>query len=223
MTITHPVSLAATLDAANEAFFYEIPVSTRIRDEIIALLTHRQVQTGVNAGFFLPFTAETEIKPRLFSGEELHTAFAATHILLIEATRMIKLLAPDDFALPRALQNADRRMEKMCYSKFCPKGECKTLSIAYLRYLATGKSSDITNRINTLLTNLPEFRDGKGKWSGFPFFYTLLTLIELDEPQASQELQYSLPVCKKYQAQSWPVDPFSKRRREIIARALARS
>jgi hypothetical protein len=223
MVIAHPTNLAATLDSTAEAFFYERPIPTQMRDEIASLIASRQIQSGAKAGFFLPFAAETETTSHLFSGEELHTSFAENHFLLIEAARILKLLAQDNHAMPHHIQAANNRMEKMCYSKFCAKGECKTLTIAYLRYLAADKSQDSQPAINPLLTQLSEYRDGKGKWRGFPFFYTLLMLTELSDSQSSQELQYSAPICEKHQKQSWPADPHSNRRQEIITRAQSRS
>jgi len=67
------------------------------------------------------------------------------------------------------------------------------------------------------------YRDGKGKWDGFPFFYTLLLLTEADDPLATQELTYAAPVCEKQLTQNWHSDPISMRRQEILSRALARS
>jgi hypothetical protein len=69
----HPTSLFSTLDSAAEKLFYQESFSNSQREEIVALILNRQCQTGVNAGFFLPFTAESEMKFKLFSGELLKT------------------------------------------------------------------------------------------------------------------------------------------------------
>jgi hypothetical protein len=219
----HPTSLFSTLDSTAEKLFHHETFTNTLRDEIVALILSRQCQTGTNAGFFLPFTAESEVKIKLFSGEELRTSLAKIHGPMIEAVRILKILAPQGNAPTQAIQLANQRMEKMCYSSFCAKGECKALTIAYLRYLSLDGIESSAIRINTHLDSLASHRDGKGKWGSFPFFYTLLMLSEINDPLALQELQYASPACQKLKAQSWPNDPISKRRQEIIGAVLARS
>ena len=90
----------------------------------------------INAGFFLPLTAESEVKFKLFSGEPLKTSLAQNHLPMIEAVRILKLLGSQGHASTQAIHLANQRMEKMCYSSFCAKGECKALTIAYLRCIS---------------------------------------------------------------------------------------
>jgi hypothetical protein len=222
MTIIYPTSLSATLDATADSFFHQKLLPPNMREEIAAMIISRQCHSGVNSGFFIPFTAESEVKVKLYTGEQLNTDLARAHILLIEASRILKLLDLESDALTQCILLADQRMDKMCYSNFCTKGECKALSIAYLRYLLLDGSGNAASQIVTHLTKLNAQRDGKGRWGGFPFFYTVLTLSESDEPLAMQELQYVLPICEKQQAQNWLADPISIRHQEIIAKALAR-
>ena len=222
MIIIYPTSLSATLDATAESLFHQKSIPPNLQDEIATMMLHRQCQSGVNSGFFIPFAAESEAKVMLYTGEQLNTTLARTHILLIEAVRILKLLALESHALTQSIHLADQRMEKMCYSNFCAKGECKALTIAYLRYLLLDCTGNSTLKIKTHLTNLTDQRDGKGKWGGFPFYYTILALSESDEPLVIQELQYALPTCQKQQAQNWPADPISIRRQEIIAKALVK-
>jgi hypothetical protein len=221
--IIHPTSLSSTLDAAAEAIFYQNYLSNSLRHEIASLIISRQCQTGVNTGFFLLYAAESETKVKLFSGEQLNTNLARNHIPMIEAVRILKLLAYESHEVSHAIQLANQRIEKMCYSTFCAKGECKALTMAYLRVLSLDESGNSTSRINTHITNLAGQRDGKGRWGGFPFFYTLLMLSEINDPLATQELKYAAPFCEKQLSQNWFPDPFSKRRQDIIAKALARS
>jgi hypothetical protein len=221
--IIHPTSLTATLDATAEAIFYQNNISTSLRHDITNLIVSRQCQTGVNTGFFLLYAAESEAKVKLFSGEQLNTNLARNHIPLIEAVRILKLLDFGSHAVTHAIELANQRMEKMCYSTFCAKGECKSLTIAYLRVLSLDRSGNSAPRMISHITNLTNHRDGKGTWGGFPFFYTLLMLSETDDPLVMQELKYAAPFCEKQFSQNWSADPFSKRRQDIIAKALARS
>ena len=222
MIIINPTNLSATLDAASEVFFHQIVIPPNLQEDIAKMIINRQCQSGMNSGFFIPFAAESEVKVKLYSGETLNTALARTNILLIEAVRILKLLELDSHSVKQSIHLADQRMKKMCYSNFCSKGECRALTIAYLRYLFLDREGSSCSKIKTYLTNLTSQRDGKGKWGGFPFFYTVLALSESDEPLAMQELKYSLPICEKQQAQNWPADKISIRRQEIIGRVLAR-
>ena len=223
MPIIHPASLAATLDATDEALFFQKTIPVSVRKDVSDLLISRQIQSGSNAGCFIPFTAEAATESRLFSGERLNTAFASRHIQLIEAARLLKLLGMDDKATAKSIALAENHMNAMCYSKFCSKGECKSITVAYLRYLPTSDQKDSPAHINSLLTQLAAHRDEKGKWRGFPFFYTVLVLSEIDDPLAINEREYAAPVFQKPPGALLSTDPISRRRQAILARAFSRS
>ena len=223
MTIANPTSLTATLDKTAEAIFYQQPIRIPLREEIATLIASRQCQSGVNTGFFIPFTAEISAQTMLFSGEKLSTAFARKHICLIESARMLKLLGVENHGSAQSIQAADDRMAKTCYSNFCSSGECRALTIACLRYLALNDSEEASHKTNDFITRLGTFRDGKGSWGGFTFYYTLLMLTEVGSLQSIRELQYAANRCKKLQSGKWEADSISKRRQVILANALARS
>jgi hypothetical protein len=223
MMIVRPTSLTATLDSTAEALFYQRPIPIDLRKEIAALLIGRQIQSGSNSGFFIPFTAESATQSRLFSGEVLNTEFAHRHIQLIEVARILKLLALDLSAITKSIQAAEQRMDTMCYSKFCSKGECKSLTIAYMRYLTTSNLNGSTARMNSLLTKLVDHRDGRGKWKGFPYYYTLLMLSDVGDPLAADELQYAASLLQKQPDLSQSAGPISNRRHEILTQAYSRS
>lgn len=220
MLIVRPTSLAGTIDSTAEAFFYHQPITDSLRGEIAALITSRQTHTGKNAGLFIPFTAEMDAQGRLFTGEMLHTAFARTHHQMIEAARILKLLAVENFGADQSIQVAAGRMLSECYSQSCTRGECKPLIVAYLRYLAQDETPAASERVASHLVLLSSHRDGKGRWNGFPFYYTLLMLTEVSHPQALQELLYAQQVCQKLHDGKWDTDQVSKRRQATVARAL---
>jgi hypothetical protein len=220
MIIIHPANLSATLDATADAFFNQRPISPEIRQEIASLIISRQCQSGKDNLAFLPFAAESENPLRLYTGEELKTDFARSHILLIESTRILTLLELDNHAVAQSIQAATKHMARMCYSRFCTKGECKVLTIEYMRLLALDRTSETEEQISNHLARLSAERDGKGRWGGFPFYFTLLMLLDFYHPQAIQELQYSAPECRKIQSQNWPSNPFSTRRQAILEKVL---
>jgi hypothetical protein len=223
MIIIRPTSLAATLDSAAEALLYQKPIPDDLRNEISMLLISRQIQSGSSSGFFIPLEAESTTQTRLFSGEPLRTEFASRHIQLIEATRILKLLAMDQAMVAKSILIAEHRMNAMCYSKFCSKGECKSLTIAYIRYLASSDGKDSSTQMGSFLTKLVDYRDGKGKWNGFPYYYTLLMLTEVDNPLAIHELQYAAPLFYKQSGSMSSSDPISTRRQAILTQAFSRS
>ncbi len=224
MTIVCPISLAGTLNSAADAFFYQKPIPAAHRQETASLLISRQIHSGSNSGFFIPFAAESEARSMLFSGEQILTEFARRHIQLIESARILELLGVNNDTVTQSIRVADQRMSTSCYnSKFCSKGECKSLTIAYMRYLTSCNVKDSITRLNSLLSKLASHRDGKGRWGGFPYFYTLLMLSEVDDPLATQELQYAAPQCEKQLGQIKSVDPISIRRQAIITKALSRN
>jgi hypothetical protein len=223
MIIVHPTSLTDTLDSAAEALFYQKSIIPPLRNDLAAMLISRQIQSGSNSGFFIPFASESRTQSRLFTGERLQTEFACRNIQLIEAVRLLALLALDDPIPTRAVQLSNQLMDALCYSKFCAKGECKSLTIAYMRYLAAINTAGAAVRLDQFLTMLAGYRDGKGKWHGFPFYYTLLMLSETDHPLATDELGYAAPSFEKLSRQDWSNDRYSNRCQSILDNIMVRS
>lgn len=77
--------------------------------------------------------------------------------------------------------------------------------------------------MNSFLTKLIGHCDGKGKWNGFPYYYTLLMLSEVDDPLAIQEFQYAAPLFQKQTGLLLSTDPILKRRQAILTQAFSRS
>jgi hypothetical protein len=223
MMILHPTSLSDTLDSAAETVFYQKSILPPICNNLASMLISRQVQSGSNSGFFLPFASETRTQLTLLTGEPLRTEFACQNIQLIEAARLLVLIGMDNPAAVRSVGLADRRMNTLCYSKFCAKGECKSLTLAYMRYLVAINTDEATIRVDQFLTKLAAYRDGKGKWQGFPYYYTLLMLSESDSPLAAHELEYTSPLFERLCKQDWSNDRYSSRSQSILHKINARS
>ena len=223
MIIVHPTSLSDTLDSAEETFFFHRSIVTSLREDLASLIISRQILTGSNSGVFIPFASESRTQIRLFTGETLHTEFACRHLQLIEATRVLSLLALDNPAVSRSISLSNQRMNTMCYSQFCSKGECRSLTVAYMRFLASLNTNDASSHLNQLLAQLESYRDGKGKWHGFPYYYTILMLSETDDPKSADELQYTAPVLDRMSGQKSVKDRYSIRCQSIFNNVFARS
>lgn len=218
--ISSPPNLRLTLDAIDEALFYRRSLTPAEREELTIQILSRQLQTGPRAGMFSHGSAERESSPRLFSGERLHTLLAAHHTLLIDSARILTLLEGKTGAVTRAIELASRKMETRCYAGFCAVGECRHLTIAFMRYLIANQPSVGEQRLGTFFTQLAAQRDGQGKWGSFPFYYTLLMLSEGDHPLARQERQYAAPACTALLERTGKDDPVSERRRAILRTIL---
>ena len=221
--IFYPANLTTIMENVGETFLHQQPINKIQSQEINSLLVSRQVNFGKNSAFFLPFASEKDRPPRLFTGETLRTDFAFRHIQLIEATRLLILLGEEREVVQHSISLAKQRMAASCYSTFCAKGECKAITIAYMRYMNCLAHQDIEPRLLHFLASLSSFRDGRGRWRGFPYYYTLLMLTELDESLAAQEINYAAPACEKLLKRARGSDQFSQRRQLILRNVLSRN
>ena len=84
----------------------------------------------------------------------------------------------------------------------------------------TGGLGDCEDKLDSMLPVLPLHRDAKGAWHRFPFFFTLLALIEMNRPAALSELRYALPDCEKKHKRLKPNDVYSERKIAVLERVL---
>jgi hypothetical protein len=66
---------------------------------------------------------------------------------------------------------------------------------------------------------LKEYRDGKGRWRRFPFYYTLLALGGIDMPAATRELKYAAPAVERA-LKSSSRHPDITARRHLLCKAI---
>jgi hypothetical protein len=78
-------------------------------------------------------------------------------------------------------------------------------------------------RLDQFLSQLAGYRDGKGKWHGFPFYYTLVMLSETDRALSADELEYASPLFERLSHQDWSNDRFSNRCQSILHKIKTRS
>lgn len=218
-----PPNLRTTLDSIDEALFSQHPIPPAERQTFALHILSHQIPDGPQAGLFHTGIAGRETAPRLFTGERLYTLLAARHTLLIDSARMLTLLEVKNDAVTRALEIAAQRMEARCYADFCAVGECRHLTLAFMRYLVASHPPGYEQRVDRFLNLLAVHRDQHGKWGTFPFFYTLLIISESYAPQAILERQYAAPVCADALQRPWKDDPFSQRRKAILEKVLIRS
>jgi len=227
MSVVHENSLAATLDALNEAFFYNRSVSEPERIQVAQWIAGRQGKPGAYANMFAPTITDFAEGVRLFTGERLHSRAGTAHILGEEACRALILLNIQDSDVRNALDRASRGIMgrlKVAEDKYGFSGFycCGTCTPSLWRHLAAGGLQDGESRLEAGMKVLKNHRDGKGKWRRFPFYYCLLAISELDLPSAIEEMRYVSPVCERYLKRMQQEDGYTQRRQTLVERILAK-
>lgn len=224
MNILNRDSLALTLDALNEAYFFQRSVSTSHKEQVAEWIAGRQGKPGSYANMFAPTDDDYSGGIRLFTGERVNSRAATGHILGEEGCRTLILLGVHsnsvDDALNRASLGMTSRLEKgdRLSGMYC----CGTCTPALWRHLAVGGLEDGEAWLSAGMGTLKSRRDGGGRWKGFPFYYTLLALGEIDLPSAVEEMRYASQACERYLRRSPKDDKFSRRRHTLVERVLAR-
>ena len=225
MKTVHADSLAATLDAVNDAFFYGRPLSRREREQAAGCLARRQGLPGSYHDMFAPTEKDYTMNVKTFTGEPVRSGAGMRCKLSFEACRALILLDVQSSTVQRALERATRsalaalaceRARGSQIGRYC----CGSCSCAMWRMMATGQVESAPQVLAGAVDILKLRRDGKGRWKGHPFFYALLALSEMDPAVAREELRYAAPACQRLVERSSPGDKFARRRRVLAERVL---
>jgi hypothetical protein len=213
-------SLAGTIDAVNVRLARSEPLSPAERTQVVEWLLGRQVVSGRDSGMFAPFPGEYEAGVHLFTGERLRTRIATRNVLTLESARILSALAGEQAGARSAVWRTSVAMGHACFAaSHCVIGECAHSSLAYMRGAASDRSGDRRKWIEDHLRVLREHRDGTGRWRRFPFYYTVLSLLEVGTPSSDAELEYARPACRRVIGRS-SSSSFSPRRKRIVERVL---
>ena len=184
-------------------------------EQVVEFIAGQQIRYGPDAGVFVESGNVSKPKAQLYTGERLQTHLAVKNILTIESARALVLSGSSSEITQSSISLTDSWLENQCFSNFCPAGECRHSSVAFIRYLnVLGK----TDHLEKMISHLSKFRDGKGGWKGFPYFLTLLALSEIQSPIAEHEINYALPFIEQRFKRSRSDEPYSSRRTEILSR-----
>lgn len=226
MRLIHRSSLAATIDAVNEAAFFGTMPPEAERREAARWIASRRGLPHSYAGMFAPTEKDFAGGIRLFTGERIRTGAATGHILGEEACRALILLASGGAAVRDALARATANMAARLRENtsrapgmYC----CGSCSVALWRHLAAGGLDCPERRLAAGLRTLKSYRNGKGRWRVFPYYYTLLALAEIDLPAAVGEMRYAAGGCERVLKRRAPAgDRYDRRRRALAEKVLAR-
>jgi hypothetical protein len=216
----HPHSLSSAIDTVNAAWFDSAPLTPLEKTQLSHWIAGQQIRNGHDAGAFAPAMLDYEEGARLFTGELLNTRLAMRNILTAEAARALVLLNQRESDV---IERTAFWLSQQCFSRdFCAIGECAHSGVAVMRFLSISNHADAHNRLLHHIEVLAKHRDERGRWHGFPFFYTLLALTEIDLPQATDELCYSRPACQHALKRLSLQQPYTHRRQAVLQRALSR-
>lgn len=226
----HEASLSRTIDAVNALAFEGREAPAAERKRVARFIAARQGLPRAYGDTFAGFPAELKSGIVVFTGERI-TSASARHILGEEGCRALRLLgAPArDASVRAALERADAGLSAcLARAALDPRHEnpgkycCAKCSVGLWRNLVTGGLDRQEERLRKGVGGmLRAHRAGEGKWRAFPFWYTVLALVEIDLPQAQRELAYAAPVLERTAARAAPTSLHGKRRHELARRALA--
>jgi hypothetical protein len=196
-SILVPESLAETLWRLEEARLGFRPKSVIQVEEALEWVVSRQGLEGSYMNLFAG-TEKDMLGVELPTGERIESA-ALRHILGEEALRVTILWNLESSNNVRKAING--------FNQLLVRGEnsarnsgfycCYKCTPAFLRTLGVVKPGDWKKTLEKGIQKIKLERTNDGRWHGFPFFYTLLTLSEMDLPSAKAELRYASKLAQK--------------------------
>jgi hypothetical protein len=224
MKIIYTTSLAKTLDALNHAFFFSEKITAAQIREAGAWIASRHDKKGAYADMFAPTRSDFASGIRLFTGERMSSNAGIGHILGEEACRALHLLNVQNKEIKIALREAtagiQERLDEHAYQTgtYC----CGTCTPAMWRHAVVGNLKDSEKLLSQGLKTLKARREENGRWRSFPFYYTLLALLDINLAAAVEEMRHAAPVLERMLQRLPKKEKVYKRRRMLAERVLAK-
>jgi hypothetical protein len=142
----------------------------------------------------------------------------------VSSLRLLLLLRPGCPEVGELCDLAEGRLAGKCYGRICAKAECAWASISVLRYHLTRGTEAAPDLLARGLAFMAQDRIGAGRHRAFPYFYSLLWLVEMVERAegklalaARAELVYMDAGCAMRLGRA--AAPWMPVRRQLLARA----
>ena len=227
MVLVHRNSLVATLDALNEAFFFDRPLSAAQRDQASQWIVSRLGQPRSYRGMPAPTPEDFKMNAQVFTGEWVRSGAGLAHVFGEEACRALIMLDSPKPEIKQALRSASAGMTSglaELESRGRPAGLycCRRCSVALWRHLAVGGLRYAEHRLAAGIKALKSSRGDSNRWNTFPFFYTLLAVNDIGLPSARAELHFAAPALERAVRRPASGDQYDVRRRALMERVLAR-
>ncbi len=218
-------SLGVTIDRVNEVFFSGERIPDGDVEEAITWISSRFNKPRAYRGLFAPTQRDFEQGFMVFTGEKITSGAGTAHILSEEAGRALLLLDPGKrLGIHKAVRETLLGMLSGHDKPGAPWGSwcCGICSVSLWRHLASGGGDQQERRLANGLSKLTAVRDGKGRWKRYPFYYTILSLIEMEIPQAIDELRYAGSSIERAYARSRNDTCHNQRKRLVLEKALGK-
>ncbi len=198
MSILNTHSLIATVDAFNDAILRQRPWEDEA-EALIAWLSDRLGKAGGYAGSFALTAGDWDREFRLVTGERITTRAARAHIIAEETMRVLAIIHRVTGLACPALRRSEELLADRIFDHerstaardgmYC----CGGCSVALWKCMAAGGYRSSRLLIQQGLASLARYRDGRGGWRRFPFYYTLSVLAEIGPSRAAAEIDYCSP------------------------------
>ena len=215
-------NLAQAVMILQESLLFEQPLPEPQKAQVLQTIRSSFKQDNPYLGFvYKSFDRKKGLQ--MIGGEKLHTKTGAFNVLGLESARLLQLFE-DQEARENILPEIEKRLKAACFAADCTQGECAHATAALWRYQAAGGLPQNKQNLSSQLRKLQKQRETFGSWKGYPFYYTLLALLELNTPLAESEIKAVSESCvrrlKRVRARNAPcLTP----RRIILEKALEKA
>ncbi len=212
-------SLSKTLDNVNDLVFWGKPIDESERLEASRWIAGQYEKPRNYRGLFAPTDQDYNNGIRLFTGERITSGAGTAHILSEEAGRALLLLGSD---INESVRQTLLSMISVHDQPNQPWGLwcCGTCSASLWRHLAAGGGDQQEERMINGLKDLTRCRNDNGRWRKYPFYYTVLSLTEMNVNPAINELRYAGKAIENAWKRSKQKSQYDARRKELLERAL---
>ena len=225
MKILNNDSLILTVDRFNEAVFRE----DDWRNEADSIVAWVSGQLGGGYWGSFAMTENDWKRPfHLFTGEKITTRAGRSHVIAQETNRMLEIIEKELGSSIEAKEISEERLAKRIFeneqSIALPTGDycCGTCSVSLWRCLESGGYPQYAKALENGIHTLARFREEKGGWRRYPFYYTLLSLTGIAKRDAVEEIRvHASTIKKRTKLLANKTDMFSMRRHEVLIRASA--
>ncbi len=190
--------------------------------EALDWVLSRQGLKGSYRGLFAPTDQDCVQGVRLLTGECLGSYGSTRHILGEEALRTaIAWNLRSSPAVTKALMGFSQILEDASRPERSGFYCCHKCTAAFLRTLAAAKPDNWDRILEQGVDKIREARTSDGRWHGFPFYYTLLTLSEIGIPSSTMELRYARKVAERLLGRYQKEDRTSRFRKLALESTLS--
>ena len=190
-------SLAETLWRIEEVRQGFRPKSLAQVEQALRWVLSRQGVKGSYMNLFVP-TERDRLGVQLPTGERIDSA-ALRHILGEEALRTVIIWnLRSSHEAEKAVASFKQLLER---GEPCARSSgfycCYKCTPAFLRTSNVVRPEKWKEILEKGVQNIRKERTSDGRWHGFPFFYTLLTLSEINSPSARAELRHAGKIAQR--------------------------